>query len=300
MIDDEKYKSGFVAIIGRPNVGKSTLLNKLIGQKIAIMSDKPQTTRNKITGIYTSSNSQIVFLDTPGLHVPKHFLGKYMVNIVHKTLMEVDAVLYLVEAGAGYGTGDRHIIKLLKEVKTPVFLGLNKIDKFEEEQIYQEIKEWKERYAFHKVLPISALTGKNTNKLLESITEVLPLGPQYYPEDMITDQPERQLISELIREKALHLTREEVPHSLIAVVEYLEKKDDILKIYAVIYTERNSQKGIIIGKNGQMLKQIGQNARKDIENLLGSKIYLDIRVKVKKNWRKKENALRELGYDLYE
>ncbi|MBZ4686803.1 MAG: GTPase [Clostridia bacterium] len=296
-MSQREFKSGFVAIIGRPNVGKSTFLNNVIGQKIAIMSDKPQTTRNKITGIYTTEEAQLVFLDTPGLHVPKHKLGEYMVGVVHKTLKEVDAILYMVEAGSGYGPGDKHIINTLQEIKTPVFLGINKIDKFPQEVVLEEIAAWKERYNFCDIVPISALEGTKVEALLHSIIEVMPLGPKYYPDDMVTDQPEKQLISELIREKILHFTREEVPHSIAVSVDYLETEAELLKIFASIYTERNSQKGIIIGKGGSMLKKIGQAARKDMERLLGSKIYLDLRVKVKQNWRKKEKFLRDFGYE---
>lgn len=294
----EGYRSGFVAIIGRPNVGKSTLLNRIVGQKVAIMSDKPQTTRNKIQGIYTGSDFQIIFIDTPGIHKPKHKLGEYLVEVAYNTLKEVDAILYVVDATAEYGGGEEYIINSLQDVKTPVILVLNKIDLIREKnQILEIIAQFQERYPFAEILPVSAITGENLERLLQVLGGYLPLGPQYYPEDMVTDQPERFVIAELIREKVLQLTREEVPHSVAVVVETIKDRGNG-KIYveAVIYVERDSQKGILIGKKGQMLKEIGRLARLDIEALLGSHTYLDLWVKVKPDWRSREVDLRNFGY----
>jgi GTP-binding protein Era len=293
----DKYRSGFVAIIGRPNVGKSTLLNQVIGQKIAIMSDKPQTTRNKIHGVYTTDSAQIVFLDTPGIHKPKSKLGDYMMETVHSTLSEVDAVLFLVDVAEGIGGGDKFIIERLKTVHTPVILVLNKIDQVHPEQLLPIISEYKELYDFAQIIPISALLGNNVNTLLEQLKNYLPEGPQYYPDDQVTDHPEQFVCAELIREKILHLTREEVPHSIAVSIEDMRTEDNgKVHISAVIFVERDSQKGIIIGKQGALLKEIGTQARRDIEALLGSKTFLELWVKVKKDWRNRENILSHLGY----
>lgn len=294
----EGYRSGFVAIIGRPNVGKSTLLNRIVGQKVAIMSDKPQTTRNKIQGIYTSEDFQIIFIDTPGIHKPKHKLGEYLVEVAYNTLKEVDAILYVVDATAEYGGGEEYIIRSLAGVKTPVILAVNKIDLIDDRgRISEIIAQYQNRYPFAEILPVSAITGENLAQLLQVLGGYLPEGPQYYPEDMVTDQPERFVIAELIREKVLHLTREEVPHSVAVVVETVKDRGNG-KIYveAIIYVERESQKGIIIGKRGQMLKEIGRLARLDIEAILGSHTYLDLWVKVKPDWRRREVDLRNFGY----
>lgn len=292
------FKSGLVAIIGRPNVGKSTLINRLVGEKLAIISEKPQTTRNKITCILTTKEAQIIFLDTPGLHKPRHKLGEYMVRVSLKALKEVDIILLLVEASQFPGGGDRYIIDLLKEVKTPVFLVLNKMDLVKKRDMESITEKYQELYSFAQVIGISALQGENTALLVDKLIEYLPEGPQYYPEDMITDQPERFLVSELIREKILELTRDEVPHSVAVEVEEMKKRGrkNLVYISATIYVERDSQKGILLGKGGKMLKEIGSRARKDIEWLIGSKIYLELWVKVKKDWRNKEKQLKYLGY----
>jgi GTP-binding protein Era len=292
-----QYRSGFVAIIGRPNVGKSTLMNQMIGQKIAIMSDKPQTTRNKIHGVYTTDEAQIVFLDTPGIHKPNSKLGDYMMKAAHSTLSEVDAVLFLMDVTEGLGGGDRYIIEQLKQVKTPVILVMNKIDQVVPEQLLPIIVQYKDLYEFAEIVPISAKQGNNVSTLLEQTIKYLPEGPQYYPADQITDHPEQFVVAELIREKILQLTREEVPHSIAVQIEDMRVQDNgVVYIGAVIFVERDSQKGIIIGKRGAMLKEVGQLARKDVEALLGSKTFLELWVKVKKDWRNQPSVLRELGY----
>ncbi|MFB6465772.1 GTPase Era [Cytobacillus sp. Hz8] len=292
------FKSGFVSIIGRPNVGKSTFLNRVIGQKIAIMSDKPQTTRNKVQGVLTTDDSQMIFIDTPGIHKPKHKLGDFMMKVAQNTLKEVDAVLFMVNAEEGYGRGEEFIIEKFKSLKTPVFLVINKIDKVHPDDLLSIIESYKEKYDFSEVVPISALEGNNVDRLLEQIKQYMPEGPQYYPADQVTDHPERFIISELIREKALHLTREEIPHSLAVVIDKIERLEekDVIHIMATVIVERDSQKGIIIGKQGSMLKEIGKRARVDIENLLGSKVFLELWVKVQKDWRNKLSQLRDFGF----
>lgn len=298
MSKSSSFKSGFVAIIGRPNVGKSTLMNHVIGQKIAIMSDKPQTTRNKIQGVYTVPNeAQIVFIDTPGIHKPKSKLGTYMNHMAESTLNEVDVVLMLVDVAEGLGGGDRFIIEQLKQVKTPVMLVLNKIDQVHPEDLLPIIEQYKSLYAFSEFIPISAKLGNNVETLLQQITGYLPEGPQYYPEDQVTDHPEQLICAELIREKILHLTREEIPHSIAVYVEEMRSEDNgVVHLGAVIVVERDSQKGIVIGKKGAMLKEVGKRARQDIERLLGSKLFLELWVKVKKDWRNQPSALREFGF----
>jgi len=292
------FKSGFVAIIGRPNVGKSTLMNQVIGQKIAIMSDKPQTTRNKIHGVYTTDHSQIVFLDTPGIHKRQSKLGDFMNNTALNTLQEVEAVLFLADTSEGFGGGDRYIIEQLKKVKTPVILVLNKIDKIEPPALLPIIEEYRKLHEFAEIVPISAMHGNNVNTLLEQVEKYLPEGPQYYPEDQVTDHPEQFVCAELIREKILHMTREEVPHSIAVTIEDMRVQDNgVVYISAVIFVERDSQKGIIIGKQGSLLKEVGKQARQDIQNLLGSKIFLELWVKVKKDWRNQERILRDLGFN---
>ncbi|MDE5413904.1 MAG: GTPase Era [Bacillaceae bacterium] len=299
MNNREGYKSGFVAIIGRPNVGKSTLLNYIVGQKIAIMSDKPQTTRNKIQGVYTNNDAQIVFLDTPGIHRPKHKLGDFMMKIANNTLREVDLIMFVIDAGEGFGSGEQFILDRLKESKTPVFLVVNKIDKVHPEKLLDIINGYKDRHTFEEIVPVSALEGNNVPTLLEQITKHLPEGPQYYPADQVTDHPERFIVAELIREKALHLTREEIPHSLAVVIEQMKQREGSETVYvgATIIVERSSQKGIIIGKQGSMLKEIGKRARTDIEALLGSKVFLELWVKVQKDWRNKGHQLRDFGFN---
>ncbi|MEB3100685.1 GTPase Era [Ferviditalea candida] len=293
----EPFKSGFVAIIGRPNVGKSTLMNQVIGQKIAIMSDKPQTTRNKIHGVYTTESMQIVFLDTPGIHKPKSRLGDYMIKTAEGTLGEVDAILFLADVADGLGGGDKFIIERLKQVSTPVILVLNKIDKVHPDDLLPAISAYNELYPFAQIVPVSALLGSNVNTLLEQIGRYLPEGPMYYPADQVTDHPEQFVCAELIREKILHLTREEIPHSIAVTIEdmYVEE-NGVVNISAVVFVERDSQKGIIIGKNGSLLKEVGKQAREDIEKLLGSRTFLEIWVKVKKDWRNREHLLRDLGF----
>ena len=292
------FKSGFVAIIGRPNVGKSTFLNHVMGQKIAIMSDKAQTTRNKIMGIYTTPEEQIVFIDTPGIHKPKTALGDFMVDAAYSTLREVDTVLFMVPADEPRGKGDDMIIERLKQAKVPVILVVNKLDKVNPEQLLDQIQDFKDQMDFKEIIPISALQGNNVSHLIDVLSENLEEGVQYFPDDMITDHPERFLVSEMIREKVLHLTREEVPHSIAVVVDSMKRDEETDKVHiqATIMVERSSQKGIVIGKGGAMLKKIGTMARKDIETMLGDKVFLETWVKVKKNWRDKKLDLADFGY----
>lgn len=292
-----EHKSGFVALIGRPNVGKSTLLNRIVGQKVAIMSDKAQTTRNKIQGIYTTKDAQIVFIDTPGIHKPHSKLGDYMVESAYSALHEVDAICFLISADQKRGRGDDFIMERLKKVDTPVYLVVNKIDKVHPDELLPLIEDYTSQMDFKEVIPISAQQGNNVNRLLEVLTDQLPEGPQYYPEDQITDHPEYFVVSELIREKVLEFTREEVPHSVAVVTEKMSRNEnDKVHIQAAIIVERKSQKGIIIGKGGSMLKKIGSHARRDIERLLGDKVYLEIWVKVQPNWRDKQIYLQDYGY----
>lgn len=300
MTTNEHFKSGFVSIVGRPNVGKSTLINHIIGQKIAIMSDKPQTTRNKIQGVYTQQDGQIIFIDTPGIHKPKTKLGELMVKNAMSTLKEVDIILLLIDVSEKFGPGDAYILEQLKLIKTPVFLILNKIDKVHPEQLLPIIDHYRNAYDFAEIIPISALQGNNVNQLLSNILERLPEGPQYYPSDQITDHPERFVIAELIREKILQITRDEVPHSIAVEIEQIKPRENSDTVYvgAVIYTERDSQKKIIIGKQGSVLKEVGKLARADIEVLLGSKIFLELWVKVKKDWRNRPGHIRNFGYEL--
>lgn len=297
-MNETKFKSGFISIIGRPNVGKSTFINRVIGQKIAIMSDKPQTTRNKVQGVLTTNDTQYIFIDTPGIHKPKHKLGDFMMKVAQNTLKEVDVILFMVNAEEGFGRGEEFIIEKFQSVKTPIFLIINKIDRIHPDQLLEVIVSYKEKYPFAEIIPISALEGNNVETLLEQVKRYLPEGPLFYPADQVTDHPERFIVSELIREKALHLTREEVPHSLAVVLEKMEREQnkDMVHVMATIIVERDSQKGIIIGKQGKMLKEIGKRARIDIENLLGSKVFLELWVKVQKDWRNKASQLRDYGF----
>jgi GTP-binding protein Era len=298
MNNNQGYKSGFISIIGRPNVGKSTFLNRVIGQKIAIMSDKPQTTRNKVQGVLTLEDAQLIFIDTPGIHKPKHKLGDFMMKVAQNTLKEVDLVLFMVNAEEGFGRGEEFILEKFQSIKTPVFLVINKIDQVHPDDLLPIMESYKEKYSFKEIIPISALEGNNVDRLLDQIKGYMPEGPQFYPADQVTDHPERFIVSELIREKALHLTREEIPHSLAVLIDKMERRQDkdVINVMATIIVERDSQKGIVIGKQGAMMKEIGKRARMDIENLLGSKVFLELWVKVQKDWRNKASQLRDFGF----
>ncbi len=287
-----------MAVVGRPNVGKSTLLNQIIGQKIAIVSDTPQTTRNRILGILTLPDAQILFLDTPGIHKPQHKLGEYMVNSARSALREVDLILFVSDVTESVGPGERFILDMLKEEQTPVVLVLNKVDMVAKDKLLPIISQYPAFREFAAIVPVSALTGSNMDRLLSVIKELLPEGPQYYPEDEVTDQPERVVAAEFIREKIFRLTREEIPHSTAVEVEEMKTRPngDVF-LRATIYVERESQKGIIIGAKGAMLKEIGQQARLDMENIFGSRFFVDLWVKVKNDWRNKEGSLRMFGYD---
>lgn len=292
-----KHKSGFIAVIGRPNVGKSTLINTLIGEKIAIMSDKPQTTRNRILCILTQEDAQIVFLDTPGIHKPRHKLGEYMVKAAEGTLKEVDCIFFVVDATEKMGPGEYYILERLQATRKPVILVVNKLDLIDREMALPIISHYTEKYNFAGVVPISAVDKMNLDSLLTEAKKYLPEGPQYYPDDMITDQPERLIVAELIREKALLLTHDEVPHAIaVDIDEMTTRPNDDVYVRATIYVERDSQKGIIIGAKGSMLKEIGARARADIESLLGSKVFLDLWVKVKKDWRDRDGILKNFGF----
>ncbi|PCS07993.1 GTPase Era [Lactococcus plantarum] len=292
------FKSGFVSIIGRPNVGKSTLLNHVMGQKIAIMSDKAQTTRNKIQGIYTTETEQIVFIDTPGIHKPHNALGDYMVESAYSTLREVDTVLFMVPADEPRGKGDNMIIERLKQAKVPVILVVNKIDKVHPDRLLAQIDDFRTQMDFKEVIPISALEGNNTDRLLAILKDNLEEGFKYFPDDMITDHPERFLVGEMIREKVLILTREEIPHSIAVTVDSMKRDEETNKVHimATIYVERKSQKGIILGKGGDMIRKVGKMARRDIELMLGDKVYLETWVKIKSNWRDKKVDIHAMGY----
>ncbi len=290
------YKSGFVTLIGRPNVGKSTLMNYLIGQKIAITSNKPQTTRNRIQTVLTTEDGQIVFVDTPGIHKAKNRLGEYMVQTAKQTLGEVDVILWLVEPSTFIGEGERQIASRLREVRTPVILVINKIDSVKKEEVFPCINAYKELCDFTAIVPVSARSGENTKELLKVTFGCLPEGPRFYEEDTITDQPERQIVAELIREKALHALQEEIPHGIAVVIERMQKQKKVVHIDAAIICERESHKGIIIGKQGAMLKKIGSTARFEIERLLGEKVNLKLWVKVKKGWRDSEFLMKNFGY----
>ncbi len=295
----KKFYSGFVSLVGRPNVGKSTLMNRLIGEKIAIISNKPQTTRNRVQSILTKDDFQIVFIDTPGIHKPRHKLGEFMVKSAETTLNEVDAVLMLIEPADRVLEADRLIIEKYSKIKSPVILVINKVDSTDKESVFKVIDNYRKLYDFAEIVPISALEGTNTDELLEVIKKYLPEGPQYFPSDMITDQPERQIAAEIIREKALRLLQEEIPHGIAVEIMEMKKRPEgnMVDVRATIYCEKDSHKGIIIGKHGAMLKKIGTNAREDIQKLLGSPIYLDLWVKVKKDWRDNDFLLKNFGYE---
>ncbi len=289
-------KSGFVALIGRPNVGKSTLMNRIIGQKIAITSNKPQTTRNRIQTVYTDERGQIVFLDTPGIHKSHNKLGDYMVGVAENTMRDVDLVLWLVEPTDYIGAGERHIIEKLQKVACPVFLVVNKVDTVKKEELLPFIDTYRKEVDFAEVIPVSALKGDNCDTLVEQIFERLPVGPAFYDEDTLTDQPQRQIVSELIREKALRLLEDEIPHGVAVTIESMKQRGKIYDIEATIFCERDSHKGIIIGKGGAMLKKIGSQARPEIEHLLEAKVNLQLWVKVKKDWRDSDFLLKNFGY----
>ena len=299
MEENTQKKSGFVTLVGRPNVGKSTLMNHLIGQKIAITSNKPQTTRNRIQTVYTDERGQIIFLDTPGIHKAKNKLGEYMVNVAEHTLKEVDLVLWLVEPSTFIGAGERHIAEQLSGVKTPVILVINKIDQVKkQEEILTFIDAYKDICPFAEIVPLSALKDRNTDLLLELIFKYLPYGPQFYDEDTVTDQPMRQIVAELIREKALRLLDDEIPHGIAVTIEKMkERKGGIMDIEASIICEKESHKGIIIGKGGGMLKKIGTEARREIEQMLEMRVNLQLWVKVRREWRDSELYMKNYGYD---
>lgn len=292
----ENFKSGFVTLIGRPNVGKSTLMNYLIGQKIAITSNKPQTTRNRIQTVLTTEEGQIVFVDTPGIHKAKNKLGEYMVNIAERSLNEVDVVLWLVEPTTFIGAGEQHIIGQLKQVKTPVILVINKTDMVKPEEVLASIDAYRRECDFAEIVPVSARSGANTDELARVIFKYLPYGPQFYDEDTITDQPERQIVAELIREKALHCLNEEIPHGIAVAIDRMKMERRVMHIDATIICEKDSHKGIIIGKQGSMLKKIGSTARYEIEKLLNCKVNLKLWVKVQKNWRDSDFLMKNFGY----
>ncbi|MCQ2539548.1 MAG: GTPase Era [Acetatifactor sp.] len=297
MSENASQKSGFVTLIGRPNVGKSTLMNRLIGQKIAITSNKPQTTRNRIQTVLTTDQGQIVFLDTPGIHKAKNKLGNYMVNVAEKTMDEVDVILWLVEPTNFIGAGERHIIEQLKKTKTPVILVINKIDTVKKEAILEFIDTYRKELDFQEIVPVSALKGSGTDDLIQCIFKYLPYGPAFYDEDTITDQPMRQIVAELIREKALRLLEDEIPHGIAVSIESMKENGNICHIEATIVCERESHKGIIIGKGGAMLKKIGSQARPEIEDMLEMQVNLKLWVKVKKDWRDSDFLMKNFGYN---
>lgn len=296
---ENNKKSGFVSLIGRPNVGKSTLMNRLIGQKIAITSNKPQTTRNRIQTVYTDETGQIVFLDTPGIHKAKNKLGEYMVNVAENTLKEVDVVLWLVEPTTYIGAGERHIAEQLQKIKTPVILVINKVDTVKKEEILTFIDAYRKIYDFAEIIPVSALKGTNTDDVIQTIFKYLTYGPMFYDEDTVTDQPMRQIVAELIREKALRSLNEEIPHGIAVYIDTMKERPsgDIIDIEATIVCERESHKGIIIGKQGQMLKKIGTLARQEVEEMMDIKINLKLWVKVRKEWRDSDVQLKNFGYN---
>lgn len=295
----ENFKSGFVAIIGRPNVGKSTLMNHLIGQKIAITSKKPQTTRNKIQTVYTCEDGQIIFLDTPGIHKAKNKLGEYMVNVAEQTLKDVDVILWLVEPTTYIGAGEKHIAEQLQKTSLPVILVINKVDTVKKEDILQVIDNYRKLYDFAEIIPASALRGQNMKDIVNSLFKYMPYGPMFYDEDTVTDQPQRQIVAEIIREKALHALDEEIPHGIAVTIEKMRERkgQHIVDIEATIICERDSHKGIIIGKQGSMLKKIGSNARFEIEKMLEERVNLKIWVKVKKDWRDSDTLMKNFGYN---
>jgi GTPase len=295
----ETFHSGFVAIVGRPNVGKSTLLNRILGEKIAITSPKAQTTRNRILGIHHIPGAQILFLDTPGIHPPRGRLNKYMVDQALSACSDVDAVLFLVDATAPPSEGDEFVLKVLTQGRSPVILVLNKIDKVAKPALLPLIDSWARKHSFRQIIPISALGGEGVETLVGAVRELLPEGPSYYPEDMITDQPERFIVAEMVREQVLRQTREEIPYGVAVTVENFEEKQEknLIVIHAVIHVERETHKRIVVGKGGAMIRGIGQRARSDIEKLLGCRVFLELFVRVDRNWTESQRLLREFGYD---
>lgn len=298
MNNKESFKSGFVSVIGRPNVGKSTLINNIMGEKITITSDKAQTTRNQIQAIYTTDNEQIIFIDTPGIHKPKHQLGKFMVETALSTLNEVDILLFMINVNEKMGPGDRFIMEKLENTRTPIFLVLNQIDKVHPDELLPIIESYQNEMEFAEIIPVSALNGNNVDSLLNVISGYLEEGPQFYPTEQVSDHPEYFIVAEFVREKILELTREEIPHSVAVITEAMERsdEDDIIDVRVLINVERKSQKGIIIGKGGKMIKEIGTRARRDIQKLLGSKVYLELFVKVEDDWRDTPSDLSRFGY----
>lgn len=294
---DEKFYSGFVALVGRPNVGKSTLMNALLGEKISIVSAHAQTTRNKITGVWNGDNSQVVFLDTPGMHKPQSKLGEAIRQSTMDALDEVDLIVFLCACNDPLGAGDRYILSLLKDRKVPVILALSKTDLIPKEQVLKKIIQYNKIYPFAEIIPLSAKTGENLDEFMKSVVKYLPEGPKYFPDDMVTDQPERNIVQEIVREKLLIRTREEVPHAIgVFTEEFSERENGKVYIRCTIYVERDSQKRIIIGKKGSVLKEAGREAREEIQNLIGAPVFLDLWVKVSKDWKNKDYILRELGY----
>ncbi|MCF8563341.1 GTPase Era [Alicyclobacillus tolerans] len=296
--NNAEFRSGFAALIGRPNVGKSTLMNALVGQKVAIMSNRPQTTRNRIRGVMTTETEQIIFVDTPGIHHPKHRLGEYMVEAAEATFKEVDLIVFVADVTETGTQQDEEVLKRLTGVQTPVILVLNKVDAVAKPAVLTKIEAYRNLYAFEEIVPVSAKDGTQVADLRQVITRFMPEGPKYYPDETVTDHPEQFIIAEFIREKVLRLTREEVPHSVMVDIEQLERREesDVLYVHAVIYTERDSQKAILIGKQGSMLKRVGELARKELEGLFGTKVYLELWVKVKKDWRNEPSLLRRFGF----
>lgn len=298
-MEDAKFKSGFATLIGRPNVGKSTLMNHLIGQKIAITSNKPQTTRNRIQTVYTSKKGQIVFLDTPGIHKAKNKLGEYMVNVAEQTLKEVDVVLWLVEPTSFIGKGELHIAEQLKKANVPVILIMNKIDMVAKEKLPEYMENYRKIYDFEEVIPVCALRGVNMEKVISAIFRFLPYGAKFYDDETITDQPQRQIVAEMIREKALRCLDEEIPHGIAVAIDRMKERSDgkMIDIDATIICEKDSHKGIIIGKGGAMLRRIGSQARMEIEKMMEMKVNLQLWVKVKKDWRDSDFMIKNFGYD---
>lgn len=296
-MEQTTFKSGFVAVVGRPNVGKSTLINHIIKHKVTIVSDKAQTTRNRILCIHTDEECQIVFLDTPGIHKPKHKLGEFMDETAYGALKDIDAILFLISGNEKKGPGDMFVLDKIKDAKVPVFLLINKVDLMTKQEVAEKILEYSSLYEFAQIIPISAKTGENVPAVLEELKKLIPEGPKYFPDDMITDQPERLLVAEIVREKLLLALRDEVPHAIAVYTEEMKQRSkDKVYIRTTVFVERDSQKRIVIGKNGAILKEVGQKARQEIENLLGSSVFLDIWVKVKRDWRDKSSFLTELGY----